>query len=98
MTAYLYVEYVRLLVVAIVASGAEPLWLWHELQVGCWAELDGGQAAQLGRVRGRIWEPWAAAGTRRPQIDVPAATTVWAVAGARRVEVAFVWLQAGSDV
>ncbi|KAG2435977.1 hypothetical protein HYH02_011690 [Chlamydomonas schloesseri] len=31
-TAYLYVEYLRLLVVAIVRGRAEPLWLWHELQ------------------------------------------------------------------
>ncbi|KAG2494449.1 hypothetical protein HYH03_007501 [Edaphochlamys debaryana] len=31
-TAYLYVEYLRLLVASIVRSRAEPLWLWHELQ------------------------------------------------------------------
>ncbi|GFR49702.1 hypothetical protein Agub_g11853 [Astrephomene gubernaculifera] len=31
-TAYLYVEYLRLLLAAIVRSRAEPLWLWHELQ------------------------------------------------------------------
>ncbi|KXZ51630.1 hypothetical protein GPECTOR_12g594 [Gonium pectorale] len=31
-TAYLYVEYLRLLMAAIVRSAAEPLWLWHELQ------------------------------------------------------------------
>ncbi|KAG2426157.1 hypothetical protein HXX76_013138 [Chlamydomonas incerta] len=31
-TAYLYVEYLRLLVAAIVRGRAEPLWLWHELQ------------------------------------------------------------------
>ncbi|PNW79603.1 hypothetical protein CHLRE_08g359650v5 [Chlamydomonas reinhardtii] len=31
-TAYLYVEYLRLLVGAIVRGRAEPLWLWHELQ------------------------------------------------------------------
>ncbi|GLC39545.1 hypothetical protein PLESTM_000910200 [Pleodorina starrii] len=31
-TAYLYVEYLRLLLVSIIRSRAEPLWLWHELQ------------------------------------------------------------------
>ncbi|GIL80115.1 hypothetical protein Vretimale_12938 [Volvox reticuliferus] len=31
-TAYLYIEYLRLLLVSIIKSRAEPLWLWHELQ------------------------------------------------------------------
>ncbi|GLI71213.1 hypothetical protein VaNZ11_016333 [Volvox africanus] len=31
-TAYLYIEYLRLVLVSIIKSRAEPLWLWHELQ------------------------------------------------------------------
>jgi hypothetical protein len=40
-TAYLYVEYLRLLLGAIIKSRAEPLWLWHELQVWAAANVRG---------------------------------------------------------